>query len=161
MWGCRMSTLIDSTLEMRCVRYRRELHLPAKIDFDSRRILLQIGAHYGAVTMPGDLGERVQAKLREAAIAGPVVDHPRARRWTFLTGPCRPDSLTATASAELFRLYATVACAGSQIVLPSPDDERTGYRTWVQEPESGDHRPPVQAVIDAARALGTRKLRAL
>ncbi|MFE3617945.1 hypothetical protein, partial [Streptomyces anulatus] len=115
-----MSTLIDSTLEMRCVRYRRELHLPAKIDFDSRRILLQIGAHYGAVTMPGDLGERVQARLREAAIAGPVVDHPRARRWTFLTGPCRPDSLTATASAELFRLYATVACAGSQIVLPSP-----------------------------------------
>lgn len=161
MWGCRVSTLVDSTLEIRCVRYRRELHLPATIDPDSRRILLQIGAHYGAVTMPGDLGERVQARLRGAAIAGPVVDHPRARRWTFLTGPCRPDTLTTTASAELFRLYATVACSGSQIVLPSPDDERTGYRTWVQAPEAADNRPPLHAVIDAARALGTRKLRSL
>ncbi|WP_229739503.1 hypothetical protein [Nocardia rhizosphaerihabitans] len=156
-----MSTLVDSTLQIRCVRYRRELHLPATIDPDSRRILLLIGAHYGAVTMPGDLGERVQARLRSAAIAGPVVDHPRARRWTFLTGPCRPDTLTPTASAELFRLYTTVACHGSQIVLPSPDDERTGYRTWVQAPVAADTRPPVQAVIEAARALGTRTLRSL
>ncbi|MEV0335440.1 hypothetical protein [Nocardia sp. NPDC050717] len=143
------------------MRYRRELHLPATIEPDSRRILLQIGAHYGAVTMPGDLGERVQARLREAAIAGPVVAHPRARRWTFLTGPCRADTLTTTASAELFRLYTTVACHGSQIVLPSPDDERTGYRTWVQAPEAADNRPPLHAVIEAARALGTRKLRSL
>ncbi|WP_338039702.1 hypothetical protein [Nocardia mangyaensis] len=131
------------------------------IDPDSRRILLQIGAHYGAVTMPGDLGERVQARLRGAAIAGPVVDHPRARRWTFLTGPCRPDTLTPTASAELFRLYTTVACHGSQIVLPSPEDERTGYRTWVQAPDAADNRPPLDAVIEAVRTLGARKLRSL
>ncbi|MDO3646751.1 hypothetical protein [Nocardia mangyaensis] len=156
-----MSTLVDSILEIRCVRYRRELHLPAVIDPDSRRILLQIGAHYGAVTMPGDLGERVQARLRGATIAGPVVDHPRARRWTFLTGPCRPDTLTPTASAELFRLYTTVACHGSQIVLPSPEDERTGYRTWVKAPDAADNRPPLDAVIEAVRALGARKLRAL
>ncbi|APE35710.1 hypothetical protein BOX37_19110 [Nocardia mangyaensis] len=156
-----MSTLVDSILEIRCVRYRRELHLPAVIDPDSRRILLQIGAHYGAVTMPGDLGERVQARLRGAAIAGPVVDHPRARRWTFLTGPCRPDTLTPTASAELFRLYTTVACHGSQIVLPSPEDERTGYRTWVQAPDAADNRPPLDAVIEAVRTLGARKLRSL
>ncbi|MFC4373655.1 hypothetical protein ACFO5K_06035 [Nocardia halotolerans] len=150
-----MSTLLDSTLEMRCVRYRRELHLPATIDPDSRRILLQIGTHYGAVTMPGDLGERVQARLREEAVAGPVVDHPRASCWTFLTGPGSPDALTPTTSAELFRLYATVACVGSHIVLPSPDDERTGYRTWVQAPEAGDHRPPLPAVLDAV--LGTHE----
>lgn len=156
-----MSAPVDSVLEIRCVRYRRELHLPAVIEPDSRRILLQIGAHYGAVTMPGDLGERVQARLRAAAIAGPVVDHPRARRWTFLTGPCRPETLTPTASAELFRLYTTVACAGSQIVLPSPEDERTGYRTWVQAPEAADQRPPAHAVIEAARALGARRLRSL
>ena len=156
-----MRAVIDSTLEMRCVRYRRDLHLPATIEVDSRRILLPIGAHHGAVTMPSDLGARVLARLEEAAIAGPVVDHPRARRWTFLTGPSRPDTLSAAASADLFRLYATVACAGSQIVLPSPDDERTGYRTWVREPEASDNRPPVRAVVDAARALGARKLRVL
>ncbi|WP_336083986.1 hypothetical protein [Nocardia sp. SSK8] len=154
-----MSTTIDSTLETRCVRYRRELHLPATIDPDSRRILLAIGAHHGAVTMPGELGERVQARLHAAGIAGPVVAHPRARRWTFLTGPCHPEDLDPTESAELFRLYATVACHGSRIVLPSPDDERTGYRTWVRIPEAEDRRPPLDAVIEAARALGTPRTR--
>ncbi|MFB8275026.1 hypothetical protein [Nocardia colli] len=156
-----MTTLLDSTLEVRCVQYRRELHLPASIDPTSRRILLHIGAHYGAITMPADLGERVQQRLEQAAIAGPVVDHPRAKRWTFLTGPYRPDTLTAAVSAELFRMYATVACTGSQVVLPSPDDEHTGYRTWIRPPEAATTRPPLNAVIEATRAVGTRKVRAL
>ncbi|KAF0847416.1 hypothetical protein [Nocardia caishijiensis] len=150
--------LLDSTLESRCVHYRRELHLPATVDPDSRRILLQIGTHYGAVTMPGDLGERVQEQLCADGIAGPVVDHPRAHCWTFLTGPCHLDTLTPTTEAELFRLYASVACAGSHIVLPSPDDERTGYRTWVRAPEATDDRPPLEAVVAAARALGGHAL---
>ncbi|WP_433655908.1 hypothetical protein ACQPW1_33305 [Nocardia sp. CA-128927] len=156
-----MTTRLYSTLEVRCVQYRRELHLPASIDPTSRRILLHIGAHYGAITMPADLGERVQQRLEQAAIAGPVVDHPRAKRWTFLTGPYRPDTLSAAVSAELFRMYATVACTGSQVVLPSPDDEHTGYRTWIRPPETATTRPPLNAVIEATRAVGTRKVRAL
>ncbi|MFF3223595.1 hypothetical protein ACFYV7_12460 [Nocardia suismassiliense] len=156
-----MTTLLDSTLEVRCVQYRRELHLPASIDPTSRRILLHIGTHYGAITMPADLGERVQQRLEQAAIAGPVLDHPRAQRWTFLTGPYRPDTLTAAVSAELFRLYATVACTGSQIVLPSPDDEHTGYRTWIRSPATATTRPPLNAVIEATRAIGACKTRAL
>ncbi|MFI6998542.1 hypothetical protein [Nocardia sp. NPDC050175] len=156
-----MTTLLDSTLEVRCVQYRRELHLPASIDPTSRRILLHIGAHYGAITMPADLGERVRQRLEQAAIAGPIVDHPRAKRWTFLTGPYRPDTLSAAVSAELFRMYATVACTGSQVVLPSPDDEHTGYRTWIRPPESATTRPPLNTVIEATRAIGTRKVRAL
>ncbi|MFF0544243.1 hypothetical protein ACWEVD_06350 [Nocardia thailandica] len=156
-----MSTLLDSTLEFRCVRYRREFQLPAAIDPESRRILLHIGAHHGAVTMPGDLGERVLERLRQAGIAGPVIAHPRARRWTFLTGPSRPEPLAAMVSAELFRLYTTVACAGSQIVLPSPDDERTGYRTWIQAPARTGDRPPVSAVVEAARELGAPRVRSL
>ncbi|MFE3443200.1 hypothetical protein ACFXNW_09215 [Nocardia sp. NPDC059180] len=153
-----MTTLVDFTLENRCVSYRREFQFPATIDPTSRRILLKMGARYGAITMPAELGERVQQRLRLAGIAGPVVAHPRARRWTFLTGPARPDSLTVAESAELFRLYATVASAGSHIVLPSPDDERTGYRSWVKAPESGTDRPTQSAVIEAIRALGTRRL---
>ncbi|TLF79596.1 hypothetical protein [Nocardia cyriacigeorgica] len=153
-----MTTLVDFTLENRCVSYRREFQFPAVIDPTSRRILLKMGARYGAITMPAELGEQVQQRLRLAGIAGPVVAHPRARRWTFLTGPTRPDSLSAAESAELFRLYATVASAGSHIVLPSPDDERTGYRSWVQAPESGTDRPPQSAVIEATRALGTRTI---
>ncbi|MFI5775816.1 hypothetical protein [Nocardia sp. NPDC051570] len=155
-----MTTLLDSTLEVRCVQYRREFHLPASIDPASRHILLEIGTRYCAITMPAELGERVQQRLAQADLAGPVVHHPRARRWTFITGAPRPDTLTTSVSAELFRLYATVACAGSQVVLPSADDERTGYRTWVQAPETADAVPPMEAVIDATRAAGGRKSQA-
>ncbi|MFQ6329307.1 hypothetical protein ACLMAL_24660 [Nocardia sp. CWNU-33] len=156
-----MTTLLDSTLEVRCVQYRREFHMPASIDPTSRRILLHIGTHYGAITMPAELGERVQHELTQAQIAAPVVHHPRARRWTFITGPARPDTLTTAVSAELFRLYATVACTGSQVVLPSPDDERTGYRTWIQPPENATTLPPLSAVVEATRTLGAMKVRAL
>jgi hypothetical protein len=152
-----VTTLVDSTLEVRCVQYRREFHMPASIDPTSRRILLHIGTHYGAITMPADLGEQVHRQLMQAQIAAPVVHHPRARRWTFITGPARPDTLSAAVSAELFRLYATVACTGSQVVLPSPDDERTGYRTWIRPPENATTLPPLSAVIEATRALGSRK----
>ncbi|WP_228001362.1 hypothetical protein [Nocardia australiensis] len=155
------TVLLDSTLEVRCVQYQHEFHMPASIDPTSRRILLHIGTHYGAITMPADLGERVQQKLSEAQIAAPVVHHPRAQRWTFITGPVRPDTLSTAVSAELFRLYATVACTGSQVVLPSPDDEHTGYRTWIQPPENATTLPPLSAVIEATRALGATKVRAL
>ncbi|MGX1807044.1 hypothetical protein ACWIGI_15125 [Nocardia sp. NPDC055321] len=141
--------LLDSTLEVRCVQYRREFHLPASIDPTSRHILLEIGSRYGAITMPAELGERVQQRLAAADLAGPVVHHPRARRWTFITGPTRADGLGTAVSAALFRLYATVACAGAQVVLPSADDERTGYRTWVRAPESATAVPPLESVISA------------
>ncbi|MFE7800322.1 hypothetical protein [Nocardia sp. NPDC057440] len=153
-----MTTLLDSTLEVRCVQYRCEFHMPASIDPTSRRILLHIGTHYGAITMPAELGEQVQHKLTQAQIAAPVVHHPRARRWTFITGPARPDTLSTAVSAELFRLYATVACTGSQVVLPSPDDERTGYRTWIQPPENATTLPPLSAVVEATRTLGAMKV---
>ncbi|MEV0033441.1 hypothetical protein [Nocardia sp. NPDC050793] len=155
-----MTTFVDSTLEVRCLQYRREFHMPASIDPTSRRILLHIGTHYGAVTMPAELGEQVRQKLTQAQIAAPVVHHPRAGRWTFITGPARPDGLTAAVSAKLFRLYATVACTGSQVVLPSPDDERTGYRVWVRPPESATAMPPSNVVIEATLAIGAPKNRA-
>ncbi|MTE15061.1 hypothetical protein [Nocardia aurantiaca] len=144
-----MTTLLDSTLEVRCMQYRREFHLPASIDPTSRHILLDIGNRYGAITMPADLGERVQQQLAQADLAGPVVHHPRARRWTFITGPARPESLTKSVAAALFRLYATVACPGAQVVLPSADDERTGYRIWIHSPETIDTVPPLESVIEA------------
>ncbi|MBF6170385.1 hypothetical protein [Nocardia blacklockiae] len=153
-----MTTLLDSTLEVRCARYRREFQLPARVDAASRHILLGIGARYGAITMPADLGEGVLRELAREGLAGPVVHHPRSRRWTFLTGPAHPGVLTAAISAELFRHYATVACAGSQVVLPSAEDERTGYRTWVRVPETADALPPLAEVIAATRAVCARKV---
>ncbi|MGW0183616.1 hypothetical protein [Nocardia sp. NPDC003345] len=149
-----MTTFTESPLERHCRRYREKDLLPAVVDPGSQRILLRVGATYGAVTMPTELGERVLQGLRAAGIAGPVFAHPRARRWTFLTGPTRHDEFTVTAAAELFRLYTTVAGTGSQVVLPSAEDERSGYRVWVAGPEALGTRPPQHTVIEAARASG-------
>ncbi|MEU7764667.1 hypothetical protein AB0B25_06050 [Nocardia sp. NPDC049190] len=154
-----MTALLDSTLEFRCGQYRTEFHLPASIDGASRHILLTIGTEFGAITMPADLGDGVQQWLAESGIDGPVVAHPRALRWTFLTGPAHSDTLSTAVSAELFRLYATVAGTGSQVVLPSPQDERTGYRTWIRPPEVAAPQPPLSAVIAATREVGARKNR--
>ncbi|MFC9895846.1 hypothetical protein ACFVMC_19335 [Nocardia sp. NPDC127579] len=150
-----MTTLLDAKLEVRCDQYRREFQMPASIDPASRHILLDIGQHYGAITMPSDLGEQVHRQLTEAQLPAPVVHHPRARRWTFITGPTNAETLTAHVFAELFRLYATVAGTGSQVVLPSPSDEATGYRVWAQPPHID--LPPLSAVIEATRALGNRR----
>lgn len=146
-----MSTLLGSAseLERRCREYREKNHLPAVVDPVSKCILLHMGAVYGAVTMPVELGERVQRRLRATGIEGQVLAHPRAHSWTFLTGPNRHD-YTTVQSAEMFRRYITVAGAGSQIVLPSPHDENTGYRIWVQAPQGAAKRPPQRAVLEAA-----------
>lgn len=82
----RPATRPDSTPEERCVRYCHPYRLPATVDPVSRRILLPIGGLVGAVTMPIELGRRVLAGLRVRMLAGPVVEHPHAQRWTFLTG---------------------------------------------------------------------------
>ncbi|MFR9750177.1 hypothetical protein ACL02S_03965 [Nocardia sp. 004] len=154
-----MITSLDSTPEARCVRYVRELRLPATLDPGSRHILLRIGIDYGAISMPTELGEQVLRRLTHEGIAGPVIDHPRARRWTFLTGPARPGPLSTSVSAELFRLYVTVAGAGCQVVLPSPDDERTGYRIWIRSPESIARRPSLDTVIAAMRTVTACEIR--
>lgn len=147
-----MTTFTESALEQHCRRYRERDHLPAVVDPVSQRILLHIGAAYGAVTMPTELGEPVLQWLRAAGSAGPVFAHPRAGRWTFLTGPTRHDEFPAAAAAELFRRYTTVAGTGSQIVLPSAEDQASGYRLWVAGPDIHGTRPPQQAVIDAVCA---------
>lgn len=148
-----MTTLVGSVseLERRCREYRERNHLPAVVEPVSKCILLHVGTVYGAVTMPVELGERVQQRLRATGIEGPVVAHPRAHSWTFLTGPNRYD-YTAVQSAEMFRRYITVAGAGCRIVLPSPHDENTGYRIWVQAPQGAAKRPPQGAVLEAALA---------
>lgn len=150
-----MTTLIDTSLGDRCERYRRVFHLPALVDDASQHIVLEIGAQFGAVTMPADLGERVLRQLTRSGLVTPVVHHPRARRWTFITGPARAAGVSASVAAELFRLYTTVACTGSHVVLPSAADERTGYRIWVQAPGHLDAVVPMAAVVEAVRISAT------
>ncbi|RJO77280.1 hypothetical protein D5S18_12285 [Nocardia panacis] len=130
----------------RCRRYRKEFGLYAIVDPVLGRILLEVGA-VGAVVMPAGLGERVRDRLDPA---GPIIAHPRSRRWTFLTGPADQSCLDSALFAELFRVCASVALPGTRVVLPSPTDERGGYRNWVVAPEA-DRRPTQAAVIAATR----------
>ncbi|GAA5053781.1 hypothetical protein [Nocardia callitridis] len=150
-----MTGLLGPTLEIRCAQYAHDCRLPASIDASSRHIMLHIGTLCGAITMPVELGERVRDRVGSA----PIIEHARARRWTFLTGhtgygTTGSSPLSPADSAALFRLYVTTASTGSQVVLPSPEDEHTGYRTWVQPPDTGAVRPPLAAVIAATRAAG-------
>lgn len=135
----------------RCRRYRKENGLFAVVEPALGRIMLEIGA-VGAVVMPGVLGERVRTLLTaHGQPGGPIIAHPRSGRWTFLTGPTDNSYLDMALFADLFRVCASVALPGSRIVLPSPADEHSGYRTWVAPP-TGDHRPELPEVIAATRA---------
>ncbi|MBL1073211.1 hypothetical protein JK358_02250 [Nocardia sp. 2] len=133
----------------RCRRYRKEHGLYGIVDSAMGRIMLEIGA-VGAVTMPADLGMKVRNHLKSKQRCGPVINHPRSGRWTFLTGPTDDSYLDTTLFSDLFRDCAAVALPGSHIVLPSPTDEHSGYRAWICPPD-GDFRPDMGEVVSATR----------
>ncbi|WP_280239154.1 hypothetical protein [Nocardia abscessus] len=136
----------------RCRRYREDNKLYALVDPILGRIMLEVGA-VGAVVMPAVFGRRVRERLAAGAESrpGPVIAHPRADRWTFLTGPTDNTYFDTGLFADLFRVCASIALPGSHIVLPSPTDEHGGYRTWIVAPD-GDFRREFAEVIAATRA---------
>lgn len=141
----------DSTPEVRCAFYRTEYGLPATIEQATRRILMPIGGLIGAVTMPLELGRRVQAGLHIRMLAGPVIERIQTHRWTFVTGPGH--TLDDAVYAELLRLGASLAPQGDNVVLPSPDDERLGLWRWECAPKALNDFPPQSAVIATTRAM--------
>ncbi|MFI9507500.1 hypothetical protein [Nocardia sp. NPDC052566] len=130
----------------RCRSYRKDHGLYGVVDPALGRIMLEIGA-VGAVVMPAPLGARVRERLS----GGPIIAHPRSDRWTFLTGPTDNSYMDMTLFADLFRVCASVALPGSRIVLPSPTDERGGYRLWIAPPQA-DFRPELAEVVTATKA---------
>ncbi|NKX87285.1 hypothetical protein HGA10_08165 [Nocardia coubleae] len=135
----------------RCRHYRKHNGLYAVVEATFGRIVLEIGA-VGAVVMPSTLGERVRGQLlSRGQRCGPIIGHPRSGRWTFLTGPTDNSYLDTELFAEMFRVCASVALPGSDVVLPSPADERSGYRIWLQSPD-GDYRPDFAQIVAATRA---------
>ncbi|MFB9617452.1 MULTISPECIES: hypothetical protein [Pseudonocardiaceae] len=147
------ATASGSTPEDRCDFYRSEYGLPAALDRATERILMPVGGLVGAVTMPVELGRRVQAGLRIRMLAGPVVERTQTQRWTFITGPGH--TLDDVIYAELLRLGASVAPQGDNVVLPSPDDERLGLWRWESAPKALNDFPPQSAVIATTRAMAS------
>jgi hypothetical protein len=136
----------------RCRCYRKDHRLYGVVDPVLGRIMLEVGA-VGAVVMPAVLGGPVRERLAERN--GPIIAHPRSGRWTFLTGPTDNSYLDTALFSDLFRVCASVALPGSNIVLPSPADEHSGYRTWIAPPER-DFRPELAEVVAATRACAGR-----
>ncbi|WP_405178911.1 hypothetical protein OG225_33835 [Nocardia sp. NBC_01377] len=142
----------------RCRLYRKEHRLYGVVDASLGRIMLEVGA-VGAVVMPASLGAHVRDSMASGGDpVGPIISHPRSDRWTFLTGPTDNSYLDMALFSDLFRVCASVAHPGSTIVLPSPADERGGYRCWISAPQY-DYRPGLADVVSATRACGARASR--
>ncbi|MGW4770372.1 DNA-directed RNA polymerase subunit beta [Nocardia sp. NPDC004278] len=141
--------LLADTPTSRCLFYQQTCGLAAEVDPAMGRITVRAGS-VSAVTMPADLGQMVKAhmQIRQQA-TGPIISHPRSRRWTFIVRPDLPDDVPLF--SELFRLNVTVARSGAQIALPSPADWQAGLRVWIELPRD-TFRPSGVAVVDAIRA---------
>lgn len=136
--------LPDESAEDRCRRYRDHLLIPAVVVSGSGRIVLcPLPAWLGAVVMPERLGAKVIERFASSECSGPVIAHPHSGRMTFLTGPPAEDEHRF--GRRLLSLNTGVGA--SCVVLPSPADERTGFRRWVSPPCRG-YVPPMPAVLD-------------
>ncbi|MGY5306772.1 DNA-directed RNA polymerase subunit beta [Nocardia gipuzkoensis] len=137
----------DATLT-RCQHYRHVYGLPCYVHEETRRITLRAG-DIGAVTVPELLGRMVLADLSEQYLLGPVIAHGSGR-WTMLV---RPDGTNQLANdsdifVALLRASATIVPDGGEILLPSPADERSGYRWWVVAPRDA-FRPHISTVVQS------------
>ncbi|MGY2027330.1 DNA-directed RNA polymerase subunit beta [Nocardia gipuzkoensis] len=143
------ATMVLETPTARCRFYREVCGLPARIEPSMGQISLRSGS-VGAITVPAQLGAMVKIRMRKlGGPAGPIISHPRSKRWTFLVVPDIPGDMPLF--SELFRLNATLAPIGAQIALPSPaDGVGARFRVWAQAPRDS-YRPSALAVIGAIR----------
>lgn len=132
-----------------CAYYREVCDLPAQVDPPQvGRIVLRMGVAW-AVIMPATLGQDVKVWMqRRHHGIGPIMSHPRSKRWTYLTQPDLPGDITLF--AEMFRLDVSLVCAGGTVALPGPADRGTAFRAWVTLPDS-PFRPSGSVVVAAIR----------
>ncbi|WP_330229862.1 DNA-directed RNA polymerase subunit beta [Nocardia sp. NBC_00508] len=145
--------LVADTPVSRC-RFYRQCGLAAGVEPEHGRIVVRAD-RVGAITMPARLGQEVKAlmQVRRSGL-GPIISHPRSRRWTYLVRPDLPDEVRLF--AELFRLDVSIARGGAQIALPSPADRPPCFRVWV-EPPRDTFRPSGAIVVAAIRVCARRR----
>lgn len=108
---------------------------------------LVVDGHVSALTMPAELGERVQRILAIHMLAGPVLSYPAERRWVFLT---EPGTHQAHLPEDVATENVTIARPGTSLRIPA-GRRGCGDVGWVMCPETGRQAPPWQAVVSATR----------
>lgn len=137
--------LLGDTPTGRSEFYRRACGLPCTVDSCTGRIVLTVGS-VGGVTMPAYLGEAVLDRMDAVDVTvGPIISHPRSRRWTILARSDVADYREVF--CHLYRLDATLTPLGAQIALPSSFAPESALRTWIQAP-SGTDLPLATEVIE-------------
>ncbi|WP_280301205.1 DNA-directed RNA polymerase subunit beta [Nocardia abscessus] len=108
-----------------------------------------------AITMPAVLGQHVKAWMQQRGYKlGPILSHPRSKRWTFIIRPDIPDETPLF--TEMFRLDVSIARDGASVWLPSPADRGTMFRAWIVRPDS-HVRPSGHVIVEAIRAIRAEK----
>ncbi|WP_280216678.1 hypothetical protein [Nocardia neocaledoniensis] len=130
------------TARQRCLRYRRDLDLPAVIPTRTDLIAVPLLAgKVDSVCAPASLAQAAIPNLMPW-MKGPVVEDVRSRRVVFLVAP---DDI----EVDHDRLVPLNVVVGGRIaLLPSPREERAGLRRWVLDPH-GRNLPPRQDILDA------------
>ncbi|MEW1739393.1 hypothetical protein AB0346_25935 [Nocardia beijingensis] len=106
--------------------------------------------------MPAILGQHVKVWMQDHGHElGPILSHPRSKRWTFIIRPDLPDDVPLF--AEMFRLNVSIIRYGGMIALPSPADRGTKFRAWVTRPDTV-FRPSGRVVVAAIRHCVAAKL---
>ncbi|MGK8523738.1 DNA-directed RNA polymerase subunit beta [Nocardia asteroides] len=142
----------------RCAYYRQVCDLPAEVcPSHPGRIVMRTGSVW-AVTMPASSGRDVDAWLHSHGHrAGPVLTHPRSRRWTFLVRPDLSEEMELF--AEMFRADVSIVGAGGLVALPGPEQRPGRFRAWLSRPRDA-FRPSGRIVVAAIRdrGQGSRRL---
>ncbi|GAB3883445.1 hypothetical protein GCM10029964_042800 [Kibdelosporangium lantanae] len=122
---------------------------PVSVQVGQRQLVVALGSALDAITMPAELGERVQGQLGIAMLSGPVIAHPDGTRWTFLTQGANtiPGDIVDGLGDHDVRHAAT----GSYTVVPTA--VAAGGWSWVNEPKPHQMLPSAYAVVATARRL--------
>ncbi len=137
------------TASDRCERYRR-MRLPANVAPGTDLIVVSLTEGVDSVPAPRLLARIAFDTPTVRAPLGPVVEHRRSDRLTFLTAPA-----PARHDYNSRLVYLNVIAGGQLTLLPSPADEQTRTRRWAVEP-TGSELPEMPAVIHALKEAATR-----
>jgi hypothetical protein len=122
---------------------------PVSVQVGQRQLVVALGQALDAITMPADLGEKVQGQLGIAMLSGPVIAPSDGERWTFLTQGA--NTMPGEVVDGLGDHTVRHAAAGAYAVVPT--EAGAGGWRWINEPRPHQMLPSAYAVVATARRL--------